>query len=121
MRVDKTLLKKLDVLKYLNYVSLLLVTYIIFNFIYMSFELNSYEMLTVDERIAINDIYNVWILDNEFNRYPNIDNEFLKNLVLVVTELAYGGDLRYGRLWSNLYIVLIGPFSLFLVIKLSLP
>jgi len=56
MRVDKTLLKKLDVLKYLNYVSLLLVTYIIFNFIYMSFELNSYEMLTVDERIAINDI-----------------------------------------------------------------
>ena len=78
MRVDKTLLKKLDVLKYLNYVSLLLVTYIIFNFIYMSFELNSYEMLTVDERIAINDIYNVWILDNEFNRYPNIDNEFLK-------------------------------------------
>lgn len=113
MRVDKTLLKKLDVLKYLNYVSLLLVTYIIFNFIYMSFELNSYEMLTVDERIAINDIYNVWILDNEFNRYPNIDNEFLKNLVLVLTELAYGGDLRYGRLWSNLYIVLIGPFSLF--------
>ena len=44
----------------------------------MSFELNSYEMLTVDERIAINDIYNVWILDNEFNRYPNIDNEVLK-------------------------------------------
>ena len=55
----------------------------------------------------------MWILDNEFNRYPNIDNEVLKNIVLVVTEFAYGGDLRYGRLWSNLYIVLIGPFSLF--------
>ena len=113
MRVDKTFLNNLDILKFLNYVSFTLVTYIIFNFIFMSFELNSYEMLTVDERISINDIYNVWILDNEFNRYPDIENKFFKNLVLVVTELAYGGDLRYGRLWSNLYIVFIGPFSLF--------
>ena len=98
MRVDKTFLNNLDILKFLNYVSFTLVTYIIFNFIFMSFELNSYEMLTVDERISINDIYNVWILDNEFNRYPDIENKFFKNLVLVVTELAYGGDLRYGRL-----------------------
>ena len=36
--------------------------------------------------------------------------------------MAYGGDLRYGRLWSNIFTIFVGPFTLYsdtLVIKIT--
>ena len=97
----------------LNTLSFVSVIYLIARFVSIAFYLNHYELLHIDERIIINDIYNVWNLDNEFNRYPKIDNPVIKNIFLIITELSYGGDLRYGRIWSNIFIFLMGPFSLF--------
>ena len=97
----------------INAISFIGLVYLIFRFIFVAFFQNSYEVLHIDERIIINDIYNVWNLDNEFNRYPNVENDLIKNIYLVITEFAYGGDLRYGRIWSNIFIVFLGPFSLF--------
>tara|TARA_A100001011_G_scaffold356014_1_gene399729 strand:- start:11723 stop:13204 length:1482 start_codon:yes stop_codon:yes gene_type:complete len=100
-------------ISYLNTFSLLIVGYLVARYIYLAFFINNYEVLFIDERIIINDIYNVWNLDNEFNRYSSIENNFFKNLLLVFTEFSYGGDLRYGRIWSNIFIILLGPISFF--------
>ena len=97
---------------YINYFSLIILIYVILRLLFIAFFLNSYELLFTDERIIINDIYNVWNLDNEFDRYGNVDNQVLKNVLLVITEIVYGGDLRYGRIWSNIFIFLLGPLSL---------
>ena len=48
-----------------NLISFMFVFYIIARLIYYTFFLNYYEVLHIDERIIINDIYNVWTLDNE--------------------------------------------------------
>ena len=97
---------------YINYFSLITLIYVIFRLLFIAFFQNSYELLFTDERIIINDIYNVWNLDNEFDRYGNVNNQALKNVLLIITEIVYGGDLRYGRIWSNIFIFLLGPFSL---------
>lgn len=78
-----------------------------------SFKSSSYEVLFIDERILIDDIYNIWLLDDTFNRFNSVDNNLLKNLLIFFIEFAYGGDLRYGRLWSNFFVIFAGPASLF--------
>ena len=69
------------------------------------------EVLFIDERILIDDIYNVWLVEDLYGRFENISNTFLKNILIIFIEMAYGGDLRYGRLWSNVFIIFIGPFT----------
>ena len=52
----------------------------------------------------------------------DVENNILKKFLILVTEVSYGGDLRYGRLWSNIFTLFIGPFTFFgdtLVITLS--
>ena len=56
----------------INAISFIGLLYLIFRFISVAFLQNSYEALHIDERIIINDIYNIWNLDNEFKRYPNV-------------------------------------------------
>ena len=73
---------------------------------------NIYEILFIDERMLIDDIYNVWLVEDIYNRFTSITNSTLKNFLIIFIEIAYGGDLRYGRLWSNLFIILVGPFTL---------
>ena len=75
------------------------------------FLLNDYEILFMDERLIVDDIYNVWLLDDTFNRFTNIENRILKNLLILITEFSYGGDLRYGRLWSNIFTLIVGPLT----------
>lgn len=86
--------------------------FITFFYAFYCFKLNNYEIIFMDERLLIDDIYNIWLLDDSFGRFSNINNKFLESFLIVVTEASYGGDLRYGRLWSNLFTLLIGPFSL---------
>jgi len=81
-------------------------------FIYNSFKLNYYEILFIDERILIDDIYNVWLIDDVYKNFQNIESKTLRSFLIILYEVSYGGDLRYGRLWSNFYILLSGPFSL---------
>jgi len=66
---------------YINYFSLIVLIYVIFRLLFIAFFQNSYELLFTDERIIINDIYNVWNLDNEFDRYGNVANQTLKNVL----------------------------------------
>ena len=75
---------------------------ILFFYIFFAFKFNQYEIIFMDERIIIDDIYNVWLFDDTFNRFVNIENNFYKKILIFFTEVSYGGDLRYGRLWSNI-------------------
>ena len=59
--------------------------------------------------MLIDDIYNVWLMEDIYGRFSSIQNQTIKNILVVFIELAYGGDLRYGRLWYNLFIILAGP------------
>ena len=59
--------------------------------------------------MLIDDIYNVWLMEDIYGRFLSIQNQTIKNIFVVLIELAYGGDLRYGRLWYNLFIILAGP------------
>ena len=72
---------------------------------------NIYEVLFIDERMLIDDIYNVWLIEDLYDRFTSISNQSLKNILIIFIELAYGGDLRYGRLWSNFFIILAGPVT----------
>ena len=93
------------IFKYLYF--LITIFYIIY-----CFKLSSYEIIFMDERLLIDDIYNVWLLDDPFDRFRNIENSLVKSSLIVITEFAYGGDLRYGRLWSNIFTILIGLFTI---------
>jgi len=81
-------------------------------FIYQAFFHNSYEILFMDERIIIDDIYNQWLLFDRYDRFYMIEDGLLKNILIFMIEFSYGGDLRYGRIWSNVYSLMIGPFIL---------
>ena len=99
-------------LHFINNISKYFLLIILFFYWIYSFVLSSYETLFIDERILIDDIYNVWLLDDIFNRYENINNSLVKKLAILLTEIAYGGDLRYGRLWPNFFTSISGPFTL---------
>ncbi len=71
-----------------------------------------YEVLFIDERMLIDDIYNVWLLEDLYDRFSSISNTFIKNILIIFIEIAYGGDLRYGRLWPNIFTFFVGPFTL---------
>ena len=53
---------------------LLIVTLYVFN----SFKLNYYEVLFIDERLIVDDIYNVWLIDDVYNNFQNVENKILK-------------------------------------------
>ena len=95
---------------------------IVFFYIYYAFKFNEYEIIFMDERVIIDDIYDIWLLDDAYGRYSDVKNSILKKFLILVTEVSYGGDLRYGRLWSNIFTLFIGPFTFFgdtLVITVS--
>ena len=51
---------------------------------------NIYEILFIDERMLIDDIYNVWLVEDLYNRFSNVSNQSLKNILIIFIELAYG-------------------------------
>ena len=73
---------------------------------------NMYEVLFIDERMLIDDIYNVWLVEDLYDRFSSVSNSLIKNILIIFIEIAYGGDLRYGRLWPNIFIFFVGPFTL---------
>lgn len=97
---------------YINLIFKILTFFTVGYYVYSSLIQAKYEVLFIDERLLIDDIYNFWLIDDIYNRFANLEDSFLKSSLIIVTELAYGGDLRYGRLWSNSYTLLIGYFSL---------
>ncbi len=100
-------------LNFTNNASRVLTFGILFVFIFNAFKSNNYEVLFIDERMLVDDIYNIWLFDDIFNRFRDISNIYLKNLFIFITETSYGGDLRYGRLWSNFFVFFAGPATFF--------
>ena len=96
----------------MKYVFQALSVLLFFYYVLNNLKTNVYEVLFIDERMLIDDIYNLWLLEDLYGRFSNISNPILKNILIIFIELAYGGDLRYGRLWSNTFTLLVGPFSL---------
>lgn len=96
----------------MKYIFQALTLVLFFFYILNNLKTNIYEVLFIDERMLIDDIYNVWLLEDLYGRFSNISNPVLKNILIIFIELAYGGDLRYGRMWSNIFTVFVGPFSL---------
>ncbi len=88
-------------------VSITFFLYYLFN----NLKTNIYEVLFIDERMLIDDIYNVWLIEDLYNRFESVSNPLIKNILIIFIEMAYGGDLRYGRLWSNIFTLIVGPFT----------
>ena len=103
--------KKLNFIKILNFISIFLLLYFIFQNILSFFNQVQYRHLHVDERlVVINPIINVYYQIDIFDRFSEITPVFLKSLLTIASEMILGGTLDYGRIYNNLFIVLAGPF-----------
>lgn len=86
---------------------------VLISYSYNSFKLNHYETLFMDEKLLIDDIYNIWLVDDVYQNFSNIENIYLRKFLIILYEIVYGGDLRYGKLWSNFFSLFIGIFTIF--------
>ena len=50
---------------------------------------NMYEVLFIDERMLIDDIYNVWLLEDLYDRFSSVSNNIIKNILIIFIEIAY--------------------------------
>ena len=80
--------------KLTNYIFQFLSIGLLFFYIFNNLTNNRYETLFIDERLLIDDIYNVWLIEDTFNRYSNISNQIIKNFLIIFTELSYGGGFK---------------------------
>ena len=95
--------------KLTNYTFKLLSLGLLVFYIFNNLKNNIYEVLFIDERLLIDDIYNVWLIEDVYDRFSNVSNKSLKNILIIFIELAYGGDLKIWRLWSNFFTIVAGP------------
>lgn len=102
--------KKVKIVHNFSRIYLLIIVLI---YIIYSFRISEYVTLFIDEKLLIDDIYNIWLFDDQFNTFNSVDSNFLKNILIFIKEFSYGGDLRYGRLWSNYFTIIVGVFALF--------
>ena len=96
-------------LKIIDYISLFLILYLIFQNILGLLNQLDYRHLHIDERQLIDSILNVYQLNDEFGRFDSINSETLRNTLVVISELVIGGNLDYGRLYTNIFIIAAGP------------
>ena len=66
-----------------NIIFKFLVFFILIVYGYYTFQLNQYEILFVDERVIIDDIYNIWLIDNPFNRFLDVENKLLQKIAII--------------------------------------
>lgn len=107
-----SVLSKFSKVKLVNNFSKIYLSTIILIYLIYSFKVSEYITLFIDEKLIIDDIYNIWLLDDQFNTFSGVDNYYFKNFLIFIKEFSYGGDLRYGRLWSNYFTIIVGVFSL---------
>ena len=96
--------------KIFNLLTLLLIGYFLFLNLKGSLEQTSYHVIHIDERQVIDSILNVFQINDEFGRFDSVENEVLKKTLIVLGELIIGGNLDFGRLWNNLFVLISGPF-----------
>ena len=96
--------------KIFNLLTLLLIGYFLFLNLKGSLEQTSYHVIHIDERQVIDSILNVFQINDEFGRFDSVENENLKKILIILGELIIGGNLDFGRLWNNLFVLISGPF-----------
>ena len=107
-------IKQLNYLKLLNFLAISIVLYFVIQNILSFFNQIQYRHLHVDERlVVINPILNVYFQVDIYDRFSEITPVFIKNLLVIISEMILGGTLDYGRIYNNLYIVAAGPLSIF--------
>ena len=107
------MLGKFEKVKIVNNFSKIYLLIIVLIYVIYSFHISEYVTLFIDEKLVIDDIYNIWLLDDQFNTFNGVGSHFLQNILIFIKEFSYGGDLRYGRLWSNYFTIIVGVFALF--------
>ena len=66
----------------MKYIFQALTLVLFFFYILNNLKTNIYEVLFIDERMLIDDIYNVWLLEDLYGRFSNISNPVLKNILI---------------------------------------
>lgn len=96
----------------LNNISILILIYVIFQNFENVFQRLDYILIHIDERQLIDDIYNLAFFNDEFDRFLDINNQLIKKILILITELIIGGNLDYGRLWNNIFVIPSAPLFL---------
>lgn len=106
-KIDLKQIKILRVFRFISY--LVFILFLILN-VKGSFQHPSYHFLHVDERQVVDSIFNVFQINDEFDRFIGVSNKLLQLTFTILAELVIGGNLEFGRLWNNFYILFAGPF-----------
>jgi len=88
----------------------ILIAYFLFLNLKGSLQQVSYHALHIDERQVIDSVLNVFQINDEFQRFESVENKSLKKLLIILGELVVGGNLDFGRLWTNIFVFIAGPF-----------
>ena len=67
----------------MKYVFQALSVLLFFYYVLNNLKTNVYEVLFIDERMLIDDIYNLWLLEDLYGRFSNISNPILKNILII--------------------------------------
>lgn len=102
--------KLASIKNFFYFLSVVLIGYIFFLVSSSSFDRLNYIYLHIDERQLIDDIYNVYFFNDEFGRFDNLQEGFLKKTLIFFTEILLGGNLDYGRIWNNIFVLFCAPF-----------
>ena len=107
-----TKFKNFNFIKIINRLSLTGIIYLIIINIQSFFNQTTYRHLHIDERLVVlNPIINVYQVNDFYSRFQDLAPSFLKDILIICSELVLGGTLDYGRLYNNIFIFIAGPFT----------
>lgn len=95
---------------FINSFFCLVILYLIFQNILSFLEQTNYRHLHIDERQLLDSILNVFQIVDEFGRFKNVNEGIFKSFLIILSELIIGGNLDYGRFYTNMFIFLSLPF-----------
>ena len=107
-----TKFKNFNFIKIINRLSLTGIIYLIIINIQSFFNQTTYRHLHIEERLVVlNPIINVYQVNDFYSRFQDLAPSFLKDILIICSELVLGGTLDYGRLYNNIFIFIAGPFT----------
>lgn len=98
--------------KLLNTFALFLIVYFSYEHVVSFYNKLDYKLIFIDERQLIDSILNIFQFVDEFGRFDEISSPTIKKVLIVVSELVIGGNLDFGRLYTNFFVIFAGPFYL---------
>ena len=98
--------------KLLNTFALFLIIYFCYFHVFNFYNKLDYKLIFVDERQLIDSVLNIFQFVDEFGRFDEISSPIIKKVFIVASELVIGGNLDFGRLYTNFFVIFAGPFYL---------